>query len=186
MPETGGYFVSPRRIASIAASLMLSGVSKSGSPAPSPITSRPACFQLARFLRDRDRRGRLNARKGIGKEGHGTLRDVSGLAFRENGGGPYCREAAFASAKAVHAAGSLPARRRFGRAPFPNRSTTRTTVAKAIHLTGHPAREKSSDPKSGHPMLTLYSQQVSGNAYKPRLIMALTRHSLPHRRHEHL
>ena len=27
-------------------------------------------FQLARFLRDRDGRGGLNARKGIGKKGH--------------------------------------------------------------------------------------------------------------------
>src|SRR4029077_8808766 len=34
----------PLSIALIAACLMLSGVSKSGSPAPSPITSRPACL----------------------------------------------------------------------------------------------------------------------------------------------
>jgi hypothetical protein len=39
MPETGGYLVSPRRIASIAASLMWSGVSKSGSPTERPGTS---------------------------------------------------------------------------------------------------------------------------------------------------
>ncbi len=42
MPSTAVYFaVLPLVIAWIAASLMLSGVSKSGSPAPSPITSRP-------------------------------------------------------------------------------------------------------------------------------------------------
>ena len=35
-------------------------------------------------------------------------------------------------------------------------------------------------------MLTLYSQQVSGNAYKPRLLLALLEHSVPHRRDEHL
>ena len=49
MPSTAVYLVSPRWIASIAAFLMLSGVSKSGSPAPRPITSRPASFQLARL-----------------------------------------------------------------------------------------------------------------------------------------
>src|SRR5271154_6483851 len=49
MPSTAVYFVSPRRIAAMAASLMLSGVSKSGSPAPSPITSRPAAFRSRAF-----------------------------------------------------------------------------------------------------------------------------------------
>src|ERR1700761_4017018 len=43
MPSTLVYFEAlPDWIALIAASLTLSGVSKSGSPAPSPITSRPA------------------------------------------------------------------------------------------------------------------------------------------------
>src|SRR6516165_4016705 len=44
MPSTAVYLVLPALIALIAASLMLSGVSKSGSPAPSPITSRPAAL----------------------------------------------------------------------------------------------------------------------------------------------
>ena len=44
MPGTGGYFVLPSRIALIAASWMNSGVLKSGSPAPRPITSSPAAF----------------------------------------------------------------------------------------------------------------------------------------------
>src|SRR3954471_11914648 len=45
MPSTAVYFEArPDSIALIAACLMLSGVSKSGSPAPSPITSRPACL----------------------------------------------------------------------------------------------------------------------------------------------
>ena len=45
MPSTAVYFEArPLSIALIAACLMLSGVSKSGSPAPSPITSRPACL----------------------------------------------------------------------------------------------------------------------------------------------
>src|ERR1700709_1508882 len=44
-PSTAVYFdARPDSIALIAACLMLAGVSKSGSPAPSPITSRPACF----------------------------------------------------------------------------------------------------------------------------------------------
>ena len=49
MPSTVVYFVSPRRMAAMAASLMLSGVSKSGSPAPSPMTSRPAAFSSRAF-----------------------------------------------------------------------------------------------------------------------------------------
>ena len=44
VPATSVYFVSPASMARIAASLMLRGVSKSGSPADSPITSRPAAF----------------------------------------------------------------------------------------------------------------------------------------------
>ena len=45
MPSTAVYFAAlPPSIALIAACLMLSGVSKSGSPAPSPITSRPAAL----------------------------------------------------------------------------------------------------------------------------------------------
>ena len=45
MPSTAVYFAAlPSRIALIAASLMLSGVSKSGSPAPRPMTSRPAAL----------------------------------------------------------------------------------------------------------------------------------------------
>ena len=45
MPSTAVYFdARPLSIALIAAFLMLSGVSKSGSPAPSPMTSRPAAF----------------------------------------------------------------------------------------------------------------------------------------------
>src|SRR5437879_4001921 len=41
MPPTSVYFVWPRRIAWIAASLIRPGVSKSGSPAPNEITSTP-------------------------------------------------------------------------------------------------------------------------------------------------
>jgi hypothetical protein len=44
MPPTSVYLVLPASIAWIAASLMLAGVSKSGSPAPRPITFRPAAF----------------------------------------------------------------------------------------------------------------------------------------------
>ena len=45
MPSTLVYLDAlPSRIALIAASLMLSGVSKSGSPAPSPMTLRPAAL----------------------------------------------------------------------------------------------------------------------------------------------
>ena len=45
----GVYFVSPRRIAAIAASFTLSGVSKSGSPTDSEIMSRPEFFKSRAF-----------------------------------------------------------------------------------------------------------------------------------------
>src|SRR5437764_2652688 len=44
MPALGVYFVKPACNASIAAALMCSGVSKSGSPAPKPHTSMPSAF----------------------------------------------------------------------------------------------------------------------------------------------
>src|SRR5262249_1608914 len=50
MPATSVYFVWPRFIASIAALLMLSGVSKSGSPAAKPMMSRPAAFSSRAFV----------------------------------------------------------------------------------------------------------------------------------------
>src|ERR1700679_371863 len=50
MPSTAVYLVWPSRIALIPASLMLSGASKSGSPAPSPMTSRPAAFSSRALL----------------------------------------------------------------------------------------------------------------------------------------
>ena len=43
LPETGQYFVYPDLIAETAASLILSGVSKSGSPVPKLIMSIPCC-----------------------------------------------------------------------------------------------------------------------------------------------
>src|SRR3974390_2065402 len=50
MPSTAVYFdARPSRIAFIAASLMLSGVSKSGSPAPSPMPLRPAALSARAF-----------------------------------------------------------------------------------------------------------------------------------------
>src|SRR5436309_12994407 len=44
IPALGVYFVKPACNASIAAALMCSGVSKSGSPAPKPHTSMPSAF----------------------------------------------------------------------------------------------------------------------------------------------
>ena len=43
-PELGVYFVKPPSSAAIAAALMCSGVSKSGSPAPKPQMSMPSLF----------------------------------------------------------------------------------------------------------------------------------------------
>src|SRR5258708_4525052 len=45
MPPTSVYLVLPASMAWIAASLMLAGVSKSGSPAPRPMALRPAAFR---------------------------------------------------------------------------------------------------------------------------------------------
>src|SRR5579863_8568624 len=49
MPGTGVYFVLPASIAAIAAFLMLSGVSKSGSPTDSEMISRPMAFRSRAF-----------------------------------------------------------------------------------------------------------------------------------------
>src|ERR1700727_2776583 len=49
MPSTLVYLVLPSRIALIAASLTLSGVSKSGSPAAREMTSLPAAFSSRPF-----------------------------------------------------------------------------------------------------------------------------------------
>ena len=49
MPETGVYLVSPRSIAAMAASLTLSGVSKSGSPTERLMTSRPGALRSRAF-----------------------------------------------------------------------------------------------------------------------------------------
>src|SRR3984957_10850295 len=70
MPSTGGYLVSPRSIALIAALLMLSGVSKSGSPTESEITSRPLALRSRAFcviamVADGLTRERTSARKAM-------------------------------------------------------------------------------------------------------------------------
>src|ERR1700726_504709 len=44
MPELGVYLVNPASRDAMAAALMWSGVSKSGSPAPKPQTSMPSAF----------------------------------------------------------------------------------------------------------------------------------------------
>lgn len=44
MPEDGVYLVKPASSEPMAAALMCSGVSKSGSPTPNPITSIPSAF----------------------------------------------------------------------------------------------------------------------------------------------
>ena len=70
MPETGGYLVSPRRIAVDRRFLDVVGRVEIRLAGAEPDDVAAGFFQLARFLRDRDGRGRLHAGKGIGKEGH--------------------------------------------------------------------------------------------------------------------
>src|ERR1700679_501349 len=58
MPEEGVYLVNPASSDPIAAALMCSGVSKSGSPAPKPMTSCPSAFMaLALLSMERVREG---------------------------------------------------------------------------------------------------------------------------------
>src|SRR5690242_17325944 len=83
MPSTAVYLVWPSRIALMAASLMLSGVSKSGSPAPSPITSRPAALSSRALLgtamvRDGWVRPSDSARKPLGSGMEATLDRMAG------------------------------------------------------------------------------------------------------------
>src|SRR5258705_333620 len=60
MPSTLVYLDDrPSRIALMAASLMFSGVSKSGSPAPRPMTSRPASLPTRRRAPDALATGRI-------------------------------------------------------------------------------------------------------------------------------
>ena len=49
VPGVGVYFVCPSRMARIPASLIWSGVSKSGSPAPKPTTGIPSAFICLNF-----------------------------------------------------------------------------------------------------------------------------------------
>src|ERR1700755_581473 len=63
----------PLSIALMAACLMLSGVSKSGSPAPSPITSRPACLSARALPVTAVVAGGLDALKAPVEQGHGNL-----------------------------------------------------------------------------------------------------------------
>src|SRR6187551_1912697 len=75
MPSTLVYFdARPLSIALIAAALMLSGVSKSGSPAPRPMTLRPAALSaralsVTAIVGDGLMRLRWSARKAIAGSG---------------------------------------------------------------------------------------------------------------------
>src|SRR5258706_12671459 len=82
VPSTAVYFVSPRRMAEMAASLMLSGVAKSGSPAPRPMTSRPAAWRSRAFwetamVGDGLMRDRRSARKLMTGSGFERRRDLT-------------------------------------------------------------------------------------------------------------
>src|SRR6202040_4300672 len=110
MPRTGGYLVSPRSIALIAACLMLSGVSKSGSPTESEITSRPLALRSRAFcviamVADGLTRERTSARKATdwrlsvaGEIGRRTYSETSGLRQPPAGEGGEQRGALKASA----------------------------------------------------------------------------------------
>src|SRR5882757_1883252 len=78
MPSTAVYLVWPSLMALIAASLMFWGVSKSGSPAPRPMTSRPAALSsralvVTAMVGDGLMRPRDSARKVLGNGMDATL-----------------------------------------------------------------------------------------------------------------
>src|ERR1700722_17398082 len=88
IPSTAVYLVLPASMAWIAASLMLAGVSKSGSPAPSPMTLRPAALSsralsVTAIVADGLTRSSAADRNGIvissrpGKSEHTTCRQRS-------------------------------------------------------------------------------------------------------------
>src|SRR5215510_674189 len=83
MPSTAVYFDDlPPSIALMAARLMLSGVSKSGSPAPSPITSRPLALSaralsVTAMVADGLMRLRYSASRAIWRSFH----PLSGASF---------------------------------------------------------------------------------------------------------
>src|ERR1700744_4661394 len=87
MPSTAVYLVSPRRMAAMAASLMLSGVSKSGSPAARPITSRPAAlrsraFPVMAIVGDGWMRFRDWDRKSLGRSAIESLAKKAGVPYQ--------------------------------------------------------------------------------------------------------
>src|SRR6185437_11422201 len=95
-----GYLVSPRLIASIAARLMLSGVSKSGSPTDSEITSRPLALRSRAFcvtamVAEGFTRERTSARKAMGGWRLSVAGKLSGAAIvrRAPRGNPGCEAA---------------------------------------------------------------------------------------------
>src|SRR5580692_8945924 len=84
MPSTAVYLVLPASMAWIAASLILAGVSKSGSPAPRPMTLRPAALSARAlsvtamvadgFTRSSaaDRKGIIVSLEGVKRQGVAT------------------------------------------------------------------------------------------------------------------
>jgi hypothetical protein len=80
MPSTAVYFEArPLSIALIAACLMLSGVSKSGSPGAEPDHVAARLFERTRLVGHRDGGRRLDALQGLGQEGHRNLRFLRGV-----------------------------------------------------------------------------------------------------------
>jgi HTH-type transcriptional regulator, cell division transcriptional repressor len=74
MPSTAVYLVLPSSMARFAASLMFSGVSKSGSPAPRPITSLAGAFSSRALLVTAIVGDGFTRDKHVGEEGHRRAR----------------------------------------------------------------------------------------------------------------
>src|ERR1700722_15610965 len=80
MPEDGVYLVKPASSEPIAAALMCSGVSKSGSPAPKPMTSWPSAFMALALL------SIARVRDGVSSctREEGSIKGLSEFGVRDN------------------------------------------------------------------------------------------------------
>ena len=153
MPSTSVYLVRPSFSALMAASLMFSGVSKSGSPADSRNDIAALGFELPRLHGHRDGRGRLDTVQAIGKKAHRY--DLSfGSAFVVESGRRYALRPGSSTREWAHIARGPGAKRRGRYARRTGSSTLMVRCGKIIppenamtlveHSSAHAAREEGS------------------------------------------
>ncbi len=122
MPSVSVYLVLPSRIALIPASLMLSGVSKSGSPTLSEIDVSPLGLQLARLVGRRQRGRRLHTGEGEDSRNMGSVLVRQRAPTRQGERRPMSTARRFERGRAV----------RFGPAPDRARRSARSSAAAGV------------------------------------------------------